>query len=421
MPYPHVIRLRGPWEYEPLARRSPLAPGGRGAGREGEIFADLPPPGRINLPADWSGTLGAGFRGRVRYRRRFNRPTGLEPGERVWLVIDGVDARGQYAMNGQPLSWIDGYALPAECDVTELLAASNVLEIDVELGSAEPTVSSRWPQQQTVEATEEPAANLPVPTDLRPGRERLAGGPIGEVRLEIRARAHTEDLAIYWEPERPPRLCICGRVGGSTSSNILPSPLAGDEPGVRGLALVVTACEREVLYEDVIRGSTFAFAVPIDDWPPWPDAADEPVLTPVEIRLLAGAASVWQTVRETAPPQPDDALPRLAMRKRVLAAQPLDWIDYVTDSDARWQQILNRPGTIVGLRAVLPEAAYAALDRANVAVVQQVPQAWADVVCCRLAHHPSIVAWASTPNELAAASQQHISQITFGRTWIAGA
>jgi len=363
--------------------------------------------------------VGDSFRGRVRYRRRFNRPSGLEPSERVWLVIDGVDARGHYAINGQPLGSIDGYALPAESDVTELLAASNVLEIDVELGSAGPTVSSRCPQQQTVEATEQPTAHGPLPTDIRPGRERLAGGPIGEVRLEIRARAHVEDLAVYWEPETPPRLCICGQVASSTPSSILPSPLAGEGPGARELQLVVAACEREVLYEEVIVGSAFAFSVPIDDWPPWPDAADEPVLTPVEIRLLAGATPLWQTVRETAPPQPDDAQPRLAMRKRALATQPSDWIDYVNDSDARWQQILDRSGTIVGLRGVLPEAAYAALDRANVAVVQQLPLAWAEVVCCRLAHHPSIIAWAATPNEPAAASQPNVSQIAFGRTWVA--
>jgi hypothetical protein len=418
MPYPHVIRLRGPWEYEPLARVapitstqdrqltvqssrfSPLAPGGTGAGNEGTTNAELPPPGRIHLPADWTGTLGKGFRGRVRYRRRFNRPTGLEPRNRVWLVIDGVDACGQHSLNGQPLGSIDGYALPAESDVTELLTASNVLEIDVELN-------------------ESCVGESRLPAILRPGRELLAGGPIGEVRLEIRAHAFVEDLAVYWEPQVPPRLCICGRIADATSSSKSSSPLAPKGPGANGPALAVTACQRELLYEHVVAGDRFAFSLPIDDWPVWPDAADEPVLTPVEIRLLSGATALWQTVRETAPPQADDAQPRQAMLERMLPAEALDWFDYLVECDARWQQILDRPGSIAGLRAVLPEAAYAALDRANVAVVQQVPVAWTDVVCRRLAHHPSIVAWGISPNDLAAAGPPNTAPIAYGRPWIA--
>jgi len=115
--YPHVIRLRGPWEFQPLAR---LIPGPDGA--LVETAAALPPAGRVTPPADWGSSLSPGFRGRVRYTRRFNRPTGLEPHERVWLVIDGVDACGSYALDGHPLGSIDGYALPAANDITDLLA-----------------------------------------------------------------------------------------------------------------------------------------------------------------------------------------------------------------------------------------------------------------------------------------------------------
>ena len=77
----HVIRLRGPWQQESR-------------------------PGGI-----------------VRYSRRFHKPTGLEGGERVWLVIDS--AASGTLLNNQPLAAEHG-----RCDVTELLAGSNFLVIE---------------------------------------------------------------------------------------------------------------------------------------------------------------------------------------------------------------------------------------------------------------------------------------------------
>ena len=60
MPDMHVIRLRGPWEYEPLAHTFIAADGTRHESTE-----SLPPRGRVHLPADWGTTLGPEFRGRV--------------------------------------------------------------------------------------------------------------------------------------------------------------------------------------------------------------------------------------------------------------------------------------------------------------------------------------------------------------------
>lgn len=112
------------------------------------------------MPADWGDTLGAGFRGRVRYVRHFNWPGSLDTDERVWLVIDGVDTFGAAILNGTRLGEIDGYAVPTAFDVHGLVRPSNELVLEVEL-----------------------PAQSPSP---RPGREHLPGGPIGEVRLEIR-------------------------------------------------------------------------------------------------------------------------------------------------------------------------------------------------------------------------------------------
>ena len=162
MPDTHVIRLRGPWEYEPLARTFVAADGTRR-----EIADDLPSAGRVHLPADWGQSLGADFRGRVRYTRRFGLPTNLEAHEDVWLVVDGVDYFGTVAINGQALGEVVGFQTPREFEIRNLLADRNFLTLDVELPLYE--------DGQHSAAIE------------RPGREDLPGGPIGEVRLEIRS------------------------------------------------------------------------------------------------------------------------------------------------------------------------------------------------------------------------------------------
>jgi hypothetical protein len=154
----HIIRLRGPWDYEPLMRVRI-----DGAGVRHESSESLPPGGRVHLPADWGETLGADFRGRVRYRRRFGLPTNLGPEETVWLVVEGVDYFGWLMLNGTELGKMAGGQI-AEFETTRLLAPRNLLEYDVELPSYE-----------------SPGASPP-----RPGREQLPGGPIGEVDLEIR-------------------------------------------------------------------------------------------------------------------------------------------------------------------------------------------------------------------------------------------
>src|ERR1700676_4009933 len=109
MPQPHVIRLRGPWDYEPLARVFCAADGTRR-----EVTDALPPPGRVRLPADWGPTLGIDFRGRVRYLRRFGLPTNLDSSQRVWLVVEGVDYFGTATLNGTRLGELIGYTTPTE-------------------------------------------------------------------------------------------------------------------------------------------------------------------------------------------------------------------------------------------------------------------------------------------------------------------
>jgi hypothetical protein len=156
----HVIRLRGPWEYCPLARTIMLADGSHRFETN-----NLPAAGRITMPADWGETLGADFRGRVSYLRRFGRPTGLAAADRVELVVDCADAFGCVALNGQRLGDIAAGGLPWRCDITARLRTRNELVIEVEL----------------------PHLTADSPSLARSGREGLPGGLIGEVRLEILA------------------------------------------------------------------------------------------------------------------------------------------------------------------------------------------------------------------------------------------
>ena len=107
MAEPHIIRLRGPWELEPLAR---FVAGVGDEFREETHY--LPPGGKVSVPGDWGELLGPDFIGRVRYTRRFNCPTNLASDERVWLALDGVDSRADVALNGRPIGqveWLSGH------------------------------------------------------------------------------------------------------------------------------------------------------------------------------------------------------------------------------------------------------------------------------------------------------------------------
>jgi hypothetical protein len=168
----HVIRLRGPWQCVPLAHTVLLADG-----KTVEEPDHLPAGGRIELPSDWSALLGSDFCGRVRFTRRFGLPTGLEPEQRIDLVIEGVDPFGHASLNGQTLGPLG--IEPARFDVTRQLKSRNELEVVVEL----PRLTSE---------------SAPL---SRPGREHLPGGLIGEVRLEI---LDCDDFLRAYELPLPP-------------------------------------------------------------------------------------------------------------------------------------------------------------------------------------------------------------------------
>jgi hypothetical protein len=88
--YPHRIRLRGPWQSEPVA-------------------------------------------GGVRRVRRFGYPGRIDANERVWLTFADVGGRVEVSLNGQALGSHDGASF--EHEVTTLLGTRNELVMRIEGGA----------------------------------------------------------------------------------------------------------------------------------------------------------------------------------------------------------------------------------------------------------------------------------------------
>jgi hypothetical protein len=88
MTYPHIIRLRNPWQNN----------------------ADQNP---------------------TRYCRSFHCPTGLEAHEQVWLVVENPDRVERVVLNARPLGEAPWDTKSCGFDVTAILTARNTIEIDV--------------------------------------------------------------------------------------------------------------------------------------------------------------------------------------------------------------------------------------------------------------------------------------------------
>lgn len=64
--------------------------------------------------------------------RRFGRPDGVTPADRLVLVCDAVDAAAVWraaTLNDQPLAWRDGESGSLESDVTPLVLPRNTLVV----------------------------------------------------------------------------------------------------------------------------------------------------------------------------------------------------------------------------------------------------------------------------------------------------
>jgi hypothetical protein len=124
--YPHRMRLRGPWECEPLARVVKQRDGRL------EMVSESLPPRRIIMPRRWADAGLADFAGRVRFRRRFGMPRRLDAHEVVWLTFAEVEGIAVVTLNGHFLGRHEQPAQPFEFEVTGLLREGNELVVDIE-------------------------------------------------------------------------------------------------------------------------------------------------------------------------------------------------------------------------------------------------------------------------------------------------
>jgi hypothetical protein len=153
----HTIRLRGPWQLEPVYRYVRCGDGHYACSTD-----ELPPAAKMIMPADWSDAFGPEFCGRVRYVRVFHAPPGLVPEERVWLVVEPQRSLARVAMAEETLGTVAASGPPGRWDITHRLSETNRLEIFVD-----------HPALDDAELTSAETASLPP------------GGLVGEVRLEI--------------------------------------------------------------------------------------------------------------------------------------------------------------------------------------------------------------------------------------------
>ena len=241
--YPHRIRLRGPWQSEPLARAVPHADG-----RIEMVERELPPPGRMLMPCRWADGGLADFAGRVRFRRRFGLPRLLDPHELVWLTFAGVDGTAVATLTGRFLGQHEQGPEPFEFEITGALLERNELVVDVE-------------------AT---AGN---------------GGLWGEVALEIRCTAFLHGVRVWREvAEAPAKLHIQGVVVG-TSDRPLELYIVLDRSTIAYRTLQPTAAGE---FFDIVHEESMP-------------AAGRSKGQEVRVDLVNGAV-IWYTVVCQAPP-----------------------------------------------------------------------------------------------------------------------
>ena len=130
----HRIHLRGPWECErlvPIDRLTVLPSDDlRGSDLCDHETVPTSDSCRVTMPVEWR-RLFEGVSGRMRFRRRFGRPTNIGPNERLFVVFDGVGGMGNVWLGQRKLGHIDNRQSTARFELTGLLEARNELIVEL--------------------------------------------------------------------------------------------------------------------------------------------------------------------------------------------------------------------------------------------------------------------------------------------------
>lgn len=123
----HRINLKGPWSYEWLDGPHPVA------GSEERISSEDSPllaDSRVRMPSSWQSAFGSSS-GRIRFRRRFQKPTNLDDNERVHMAFDGIGGSAVIAVNGRKIAEVENIESTVSYDVTRLLDPSNEVSVEI--------------------------------------------------------------------------------------------------------------------------------------------------------------------------------------------------------------------------------------------------------------------------------------------------
>lgn len=104
----HRINLRGPWDYQFLGNQS----------------------GTEAMPREWRLLFGDRA-GTATFRRKFHRPTNLDPHEQVLIVFTEVGGSGRVWINDQPVGDFTAHGELVEFEITKLLKPFNELSVEI--------------------------------------------------------------------------------------------------------------------------------------------------------------------------------------------------------------------------------------------------------------------------------------------------
>ncbi len=374
MPYPHPIRLRGPWNWQTL----PPGP---------------PQQGRLTVPGDWAAALGTDFQAPLRLTRNFRPPAQLDPHERLFLVVSGVDPAGFVAVNGQALGQIAAYPHRHEWDITPLLQRANTIEI----------------------AVSGDTAGSPPARPLRPGRQNLPGGLIRDVVLEVRSSAWLRDAAAWTVPatsSAPPSIGIqatlCEAAAHAHAHDNDNNAPQATEPSRGPRQLSISVNRVQVWVREVTPGPV-ALSIPMaQGLPDWNFARGAGCL--VEVELVAQDEILWSNRWNLALPPAE----RFSSQN-VVPWPAFRWFPTVREPQPNLRALASDTA-IYATTEILAAEVYSACSEQGIALLQAIAPAWLNALAPQLAHHPCIVAWTAWPAS-GDASPVMSGPAAYGRPW----
>lgn len=93
------------------------------------------------MPQDWRSLFGD-CPGTAIFRRKFHKPTNLDPQERVELVFAQVRGKGQVSLNQSPLGSFESAGESIQFEITQALRSFNELLVQIEF---DPTSAAGCP------------------------------------------------------------------------------------------------------------------------------------------------------------------------------------------------------------------------------------------------------------------------------------